>query len=96
MARITKEEVAHIAHLARLKLSKSEEEMFSEQLAKILEYVGQLNELDLSGVSPTAQSIGLKNIMRKDVLDEFDDKEAILKNAPNCSGNYFKVKKVIE
>ncbi len=96
MAKLTKEEVLHIAHLSRLKLSENEEEMFSEQLASIIEYVGQLNELELSGVSPTAQSIGIKNVMRKDVVEDFGHKSAIVKNAPSRVENFFKVKKVIE
>ncbi len=94
--KITKNDVAHIAHLARLKLTDDELELFETQLKDILGYVGQLNELDLKDIPPTSYSSNIKNVFREDKIKEPSNREEILKNAPLKSGEYFKVKKVIE
>lgn len=64
--KLTKEQVCHVAKLARLGLSEAEVEKFQTQLSGILDYVGQLNEVDTEGVEPTAQVTGLTNITRDD------------------------------
>ena len=60
-------DVKHVAKLANLPLSSDEEEKYSEQLSKILEYVDQLNEVDTSSVEPTYNVTGLNNVTREDV-----------------------------
>jgi len=67
MAKLTKEEVKHIAHLARLAISEEEAEKFTEQLGKITEYVETLNELDTTDVEPTSHVLPIVNVMREDV-----------------------------
>lgn len=64
--KLTKDQVRHVAKLARLGLSEAEVEKFQTQLSGILDYVGQLNEVDTEGVEPTAQVTGLTNITRDD------------------------------
>ncbi|HXX58031.1 MAG TPA: Asp-tRNA(Asn)/Glu-tRNA(Gln) amidotransferase subunit GatC [Thermodesulfovibrionales bacterium] len=88
--------VEHIAHLARLSLSESEKELFSGQLGGILEYVRKLNELDTSGVDPTSHVLEMNNVMREDALRSSLPLRAALANAPDRSGNFFRVPKIIE
>jgi len=97
-AKITKEDVEHVARLARLALTEEEKERYTAQLESILEYIGQLNQLDTKDVPPTTHVLPLRNVWREDQTDpeRFGDRRAILKNAPEAEGPLFKVKKVIE
>lgn len=92
---ISKEEVKHIADLARLELSEEEISKFQKELSSILEYVSQLSEVDTEKVEPTFQTTGLENVFREDKVEdhELSQKEA-LKNAPDKKDGYFKVKPV--
>ena len=92
---IDREQVRKVAHLARLELSTAEEEMFTTQLNGILDYFGQLNELDVANVEPTFRAIDASNITRQDVLEPHSDREAILENAPDRAGEFFKVPQII-
>ncbi|MGD1074975.1 MAG: Asp-tRNA(Asn)/Glu-tRNA(Gln) amidotransferase subunit GatC [Thermodesulfovibrionales bacterium] len=87
---------AHIAHLARLSLSETEEERFSQQLDSILLYVEKLNELDTSGIEPTSHLIEMHNVMREDILWTSLSRDSALENAPDRSGNFYRVPKIIE
>ncbi|MBI2453605.1 Asp-tRNA(Asn)/Glu-tRNA(Gln) amidotransferase subunit GatC [Candidatus Peregrinibacteria bacterium] len=81
---LTRDQVIHVATLARLKLRDEEVEKFQGQLSGILDYVSQLNEVDTEGVEATAQVTGLKNVMRED-RDENNilaDPEALLGCSP--------------
>ena len=93
--RIPIKEVEHIARLARLRLTEEEKEKYSIQLGKILEYVQQLNELDLEYVPPTSHVFPLKNVFRKDVVRESLPQGEALRNAPQKERGYFKVPKVL-
>jgi aspartyl-tRNA(Asn)/glutamyl-tRNA(Gln) amidotransferase subunit C len=93
---ITGKDVEHIARLARLKFSEADQERFASQLAKIVEYVEKLNELNTEGVEPTAHAIPLKNVTRADELRPSIDRETILKLAPKAGDGFVKVPKVIE
>ena len=93
--RIPIKEVEHIAKLARIRLTEEEKEKYSFQLGKILEYVQQLNELDLEVVPPTSHVVPLKNVFREDVVRESLPQEEALRNAPQKEGGYFKVPKVL-
>ncbi|NIA06730.1 MAG: Asp-tRNA(Asn)/Glu-tRNA(Gln) amidotransferase subunit GatC [Actinobacteria bacterium] len=95
-AKIGPEQVRKVAHLARIKLSESEVEQFSEQLSDILTYVDQLNELDTSNVEPTTHPLRLSNVFRKDEAGETLSNEAALANAPKKHGGFFAVPKVLE
>ena len=92
---IDREQVHKVALLARLELTAQEEEKFTTQLGSILEYVEQLNEVDVSDVSPTTRAIDVSNVTRKDELQPYPEREAILNSAPEQEGEFFKVPKIL-
>jgi aspartyl-tRNA(Asn)/glutamyl-tRNA(Gln) amidotransferase subunit C len=92
---IDRDQVRKVAHLARLELSSQEEERFTAQLGDILDYFEQLGELDVSEVAPTFRAIDVSNVTRPDVLQPCDNPEALLENAPDREGEFFKVPKII-
>lgn len=94
--KITREEVLHVASLARLKLSPEEEEMLTGQLDKILQYVEKLNQLDTSKVEPLAHAVDVVNAFREDRVVPSPSRESLLANAPARENNFFKVPKIIE
>jgi len=79
---LSREQVQHIAELARLELSEQETELFVEQLSAILDYAEQLNDLDTDAVPPTAQVLALRNVMRSDELQPCLTPDQALANAP--------------
>ncbi|OAG27610.1 Asp-tRNA(Asn)/Glu-tRNA(Gln) amidotransferase subunit GatC [Thermodesulfatator autotrophicus] len=93
---ITKEEVKHVAHLARLEFSEEELETFSEQLADILNYVAKLNELDTTDIEPTYHALKITNVYREDEVKESFPTDEILGNAPERENGFFVVPKVIK
>ena len=93
---ISKEEVLHVAHLARLEFSEEEIDLFTDQLADILDYVAKLNELDTSQVEPTYHALSLSNVFREDQVRESIPTEEALKNAPERENGFFVVPKVIK
>lgn len=94
--KLTPEEVRHIALLARVGLSDEEIEKLREQLSSILENFEILQEVDTSGVPPTAQVTGLENVIREDeAAPSFPQKE-ILANAPQTEEGFFRIKAVLE
>ena len=88
---ISKDEVAHVALLARLKLSDEELERFGDQLSAILEAVGKVSELDLSDVPPTAHPLDLVNVWDDDEPRPSLSVEEALANAPDRDGSFFRV-----
>jgi aspartyl-tRNA(Asn)/glutamyl-tRNA(Gln) amidotransferase subunit C len=88
---ISKDEVAHVARLARMKLTDDELERFGEQLSAILEAVGKVSELDLAGVPPTAHPLDLVNVWDDDEPRPSLSVEAALANAPDRDGSFFRV-----
>jgi aspartyl-tRNA(Asn)/glutamyl-tRNA(Gln) amidotransferase subunit C len=88
---ISKDEVAHVARLARLKLTDDELERFGEQLSAILEAVGKVSELDLAGVPPTAHPLDLVNVWDDDEPRPSLSVEEALANAPDRDGSFFRV-----
>ncbi|MCE5333650.1 MAG: Asp-tRNA(Asn)/Glu-tRNA(Gln) amidotransferase subunit GatC [Desulfobacteraceae bacterium] len=94
-AKISREEVRHVANLARLDLSEAEQERMTGQMNGILSYMEKLNELDTTGISAMTHAIELQNVFRPDrVCPSLDRKEA-LQNAPGSDGINFVVPKVI-
>jgi aspartyl-tRNA(Asn)/glutamyl-tRNA(Gln) amidotransferase subunit C len=91
MARITREEVLHVARLARLELSDDEVERFGEQLSEILEAVSKVSELDLADVPPTAHPLDVANAWAEDEPHECLPIEDVFANAPDREGDLFKV-----
>ncbi|MFN6485431.1 MULTISPECIES: Asp-tRNA(Asn)/Glu-tRNA(Gln) amidotransferase subunit GatC [unclassified Nostoc] len=92
---IDQEQVHKVANLARLELTPEEEEQFTSQLGSILDYIEQLNELDVSNVLPTTRAIDVSNITREDKLQPYPDRESILNGAPEQEGEFFKVPKIL-
>lgn len=93
---ITKEQVKHVAKLARLKINEEELENYTKELSSILDYMEKLNELDTSNVEPLTYPVENTNVFRKDVLGASVKTEVALKNAPQKNDKYFKVPKVIK
>ena len=95
---LTREEIIHIAELARLELTEDEIKRYQKELARILDYIGQLGEVDTAGVEPTAQVTGLVNRLREDTARASDAaaRQRLLNAAPEREGDYFKVKAVFE
>ena len=94
--KITKEEVAHVAHLARLEFKEEEMEKFTSQLNDILLYMEKLNSVDTTGIEPMTHATVLHNAFREDIVLESLPNEASLANAPDPKGEFFRVPKVIE
>ena len=94
--KITKQEVEHVAKLARLELSEQEKEKLTDQLSGILTYVETLNGLDTKGVEPTAHVLDIRNVMRDDVPSPSLPRERALANAPDQAAGHYKVPKIIE
>jgi len=88
---ITREDVLHVARLARLELSDAEVERMREQLSAILEAVGKVAELDLEGVEPTAHPLDLVNALAEDVPRPSLTREEALANAPDPEDGFFGV-----
>ena len=93
---LDKATVAHIATLARIRLSEEELEPLADELSYILTWVDQLNEVDTSGVAPMASAAAASLPMRIDAVTDGGCREAILGNAPRASRGFFTVPKVVE
>jgi aspartyl-tRNA(Asn)/glutamyl-tRNA(Gln) amidotransferase subunit C len=98
MAKLTSDQVKHVAKLAKLQLTDEEIKKFQVQLSEILSYIEELEKVDTQGVDPTSQTTGLLNVFRE---DEIQDKrilssQQVFLNAKNKNRNYFLVKAVID
>lgn len=94
--KISKEEIEHIATLARLKLTEEEIKLFSSQLSSILDYVEQLNKLDTKDIEPASHVISLYNVMREDQQGKSLTVEEALRNSPSHTDKFYRVPKIIE
>ncbi|MBI1744810.1 Asp-tRNA(Asn)/Glu-tRNA(Gln) amidotransferase subunit GatC [Candidatus Acetothermia bacterium] len=93
---ISREEVLHIARLAKLKLSEDEITVFQKQLGQILDYFKKLEEIDTSQVSPMKHILDVHNVLRADEPGTSLPIEAVLKNAPKRRENFFEVPKIVD
>ena len=93
---ISRDQVEHVAHLARLGLSDDEIDRLQQQLSQILGHMQMIDSLDTSAIPPTAQVIPVSTVMRDDVARPSLPTEEILKNAPRREGSFFKVPPVLE
>ena len=96
MAKITIQEVEHVAELARLEFSEEEKQKLAEHLGQILDYIDQLNELDTENVEPTSHVIPVKNVVRPDVEGPLLTRDEALANAPSNVDGLFEVPKIVE
>jgi aspartyl-tRNA(Asn)/glutamyl-tRNA(Gln) amidotransferase subunit C len=94
--KLSREEIQRVAMLARLRLTAEEEERFTEQLDKILQYMDKLNQLDTSEVQPLAHAVDIVNAFREDEVTNRPNVEALLANAPERDETFFRVPKIIE
>jgi len=92
---LTPEQVQHVAKLARLAIPQDRLGKVAEQLGSILEYVEQIKQADVEGVEPMAHAMRLTNVLREDVVQPALSTQAVLQNAPDTDGPFFKVPKVI-
>ncbi|MCS6813427.1 MAG: Asp-tRNA(Asn)/Glu-tRNA(Gln) amidotransferase subunit GatC [Cyanobacteria bacterium] len=92
---IDRDQVRKVAHLARLQLTEAEEAEFTVQLNSILDYFQQLAEVDTTDVPPTFRAVDVSNVMRPDVLVTDVDREALLNEAPDRDGDFFRVPKIV-
>ena len=91
MAGITRDEVLHVARLARLELSEDEVARFQVQLSQIIEAVSKVSELDLSDVPPTAHPLAIENAWGDDTLRPCLSLDEAFANAPDRDDDYFRV-----
>lgn len=96
MPEVTLEAVRHVAHLARIALSKEEEVMFETQLSDILRYMDKLNELDTSDVAPMKSVMGISNVFREDKVRASLPRDEALGNAVDHGAESFRVPVVVE
>jgi len=90
---ISKEQIKHLAHLSRLELSEAEIDAMQGDMSKILDFVAQVEKLDLEGVEPLTHMSKSVNVMRQDEVANMISKEDALKNAPDANSDYFRVSK---
>ena len=94
--RISLKDVEHVARLARLELSDADKERMRRELDGILSYIDKLRALDTEGVEPTSHAVPMTNVMREDVPRPSFPQADMLANAPDRSGDFFRVPKIIE
>ena len=88
---IDRDQVLHVAKLARLRLDDDEVDRMAGELSKILEHVETMNELDLEGVEPTSHVVDLTNVLREDVPRDGLDRQTALEQAPDAASSGFRV-----
>ncbi|MEW5724332.1 MAG: Asp-tRNA(Asn)/Glu-tRNA(Gln) amidotransferase subunit GatC [Thermodesulfobacteriota bacterium] len=93
--KIKREEVEHVAVLARLRITPEEADRLTGQLNRILEYMDKLGELDVSGIEPMAHALSLATPLREDQVRPSLPPDESLANAPDRQGDFFRVPKVI-
>lgn len=94
--KVSREEVLRIASLANLELTEEEVSRYTDQFNAILEYMDQLNELDMDGVEPLSHVLDLINVTRNDEEGPSLSREEALSNAPESDGEFFIVPKVVD
>ena len=92
---LTRQDVAHVAALARLELTGEELDLFTGQLAEVLDHADDIAALDLAGVTPTAHAMALSNVFRPDEVRPGLDREEALAEAPSVEDHRFKVPPVL-
>lgn len=94
--KISDETMEYVGILAKLELSPEEKEAARHDMERMLDYIDKLNELDTSGVEPMSHIFPVDNVFREDVVTNGDDRENILRNAPEQRDGAFKVPKTVE
>jgi aspartyl-tRNA(Asn)/glutamyl-tRNA(Gln) amidotransferase subunit C len=94
-ARLTRQDVAHVADLARLHLSDEELDLFTEQLASVLDHAADVASLDLTGVAPTAHAMAVTNVLRPDLVAPSLPRDEVLAEAPSVEDFRFRVPRIL-
>ena len=96
MAKLSREDVLKLARLARLRLSEDEISRFTDEIGAVLQYVEQLQNIDLTDVIPTSQVTGLTNVERADEIFDYGvTPDELLKNAPATEGGQIKTRRIL-
>jgi aspartyl-tRNA(Asn)/glutamyl-tRNA(Gln) amidotransferase subunit C len=95
MAQITRDDVAHVARLARLRLTEAELDTFTEQLAKVLDHARDVEALDVADVPPTSHPYPLVNVLRADEARPCLDRDEALAGAPEVEDGQFRVPPIL-
>ena len=95
MPSISRDDVAHVARLARLELTSDELELFTSQLAAVLEHAADVEALDVADVPPTMHPYPLRNVTRPDVVRPSVDRDEVLAQAPSAEDGRFKVPPIL-
>lgn len=93
---ISDETIEYVSILAKLELSDAEKEAAKKDMGRMLDYIDKLNELDTMGVEPMSHVFPVQNVFRDDVVTNGDDRENILKNAPEQKDGMFAVPKILD
>ena len=93
--RLSREDVEHVATLARLGLSDTEITRLQDQLSSILEHIAVIDRLDTDAIPPTAQVTAMTNVMRPDIVTGSLRREAVLENAPRQADGFFEVHAIL-
>jgi aspartyl-tRNA(Asn)/glutamyl-tRNA(Gln) amidotransferase subunit C len=97
MSKLTKKDVEHVASLAKLSISDKELEKYLKQLDEVVNYIGELNEVDTKNTEPTSQTTGLENVFRSDELksQQGSTQEEVLSGTEKSYNGYFKVEAIL-
>lgn len=93
--RISRADVAHVADLARLDITEAEIELYTEQLAAVLEHAQDVESLDTAGVEPTSHPLPLVNVLRPDEVRPSLDRDEVLAQAPSAQDGRFRVPRIL-
>jgi aspartyl-tRNA(Asn)/glutamyl-tRNA(Gln) amidotransferase subunit C len=94
--KLSREDVQHVAMLARIELTPEEEDLYAEQLGSILEFFDRLKGVDTTRVEPTSHVLEIVNVLREDERRESYPPAEILRNAPDPSASFFRVPKILD
>ena len=93
---ISDETIEYVGILAKLELSGEEKEAAKKDMGRMLDYIDKLNELDTAGVEPMTHIFPVSNVFREDEVENGDDRERMLANAPNSTAGMYQVPKTVE
>ena len=95
MAKLTDQDIKHVAKLANLKLNDDEIDKFKDQLSEVVDYIDQLSEVDTKGIEGAARTTTLENIFKEDVVKESLNQEDALSGTNETHNGYFKVPAIL-
>ncbi len=94
--RINNETIEYVGILAKLELSAEEKEQAKKDMGRMLDYIDKLNELDTSGVEPMSHIFPVQNVFREDIVENGNDREHMLANAPEQKDGQYQVPKTVD